>query len=615
MKRMASFIVLLCLWGLTLSLATAEAQAQQNTQNPEELFVSANGQLAFRLPAGWGVEDDGWFIGIANTQLALEKMSGTTPLTADEVAALFTVPDALPEFLGLPRDAAPRDVLETVMALDSFTGSISDISMQDIDGAFALVTGATLTGETVIVAYALPQGTVFAIVQTGGSISEYAATFDAIVETLIEETAALDSGDTMVEQPTDEAVTTVHGVLTPEAVEHVWSVQLTAGDTVTIELVALSDELDPYLSLYQAETYVANGTPVASNDDSFNEALGYLNSRIVYSVAQTDSYIISVSSFDKNDTGAYELSIRGDDSYALESMTGNVPAYQPVEIRQWASSATGTSEYGSVEWGFQQATGAPDTTDCGDFNTAWASASSQSTDLLALEFDEYVYPTQVNIYQTHAPGSITYVALRNSNTGEMIVIPDSADPPGNTPCPGVFTLDLSEIDSPVNSVVIFFDQRIGRDWNEIDAVELVGVSAPVPEGSGPQEIAAFETADDVVSGMLWEEDSRHLWRATLTSGDRITVTIVADDLTLDPTVAIYSSLEAYQAGRPMASNLDLNHSNLGGNMFNAQIVDLHIPESGEYIIMAARLRGSGLYRLGIESTGEDTVELEPVTVE
>ena len=46
----------------------------------------------------------------------------------------------------------------------------------------------------------------------------------------------------------------------------------------------------------------------------------------------------------------------------------------PVQevIRQWASSATAGSEYSNTDWSANQATGAPDTPDCGDQETAWA---------------------------------------------------------------------------------------------------------------------------------------------------------------------------------------------------------------------------------------------------
>lgn len=144
------------------------------------------------------------------------------------------------------------------------------------------------------------------------------------------------------------------------------------------------------------------------------------------------------------------------------------------QMHQWAVSANGSSQYGTSSWSFEQATGAPDTSDCGDRTTAWASSSSTGSDTLTLEFAEAVVPSQINIYQTYNPGSITKVEVGNSDSGRVMTLPNSTDTPGNTPCPGVFTIAVEDITTPINQVTIYLDQTIGGNWNEIDAVELIG---------------------------------------------------------------------------------------------------------------------------------------------
>jgi hypothetical protein len=62
----------------------------------------------------------------------------------------------------------------------------------------------------------------------------------------------------------------------------------------------------------------------------------------------------------------------------------------------------------------------------------------------------------------------------SDNPDRVLPLPNSTDSPGNTDCPGVFTLDVSSVDVPIDFVVIYLDQAIGGSWNEIDAVELVG---------------------------------------------------------------------------------------------------------------------------------------------
>ncbi len=146
-------------------------------------------------------------------------------------------------------------------------------------------------------------------------------------------------------------------------------------------------------------------------------------------------------------------------------------------LYQWASSASATSQYTDTRWNAMQATGAPDTDSCGDIDTAWASSSSSGSDVLTVDFDEAVIPSQINIYQTYNPGSIIKVEVSNTEGGKAIILPKSDDPPGNTPCPGVFTINISDMAMPVNRVMIYLDQTIGGGWNEIDAVELVGTPA------------------------------------------------------------------------------------------------------------------------------------------
>jgi hypothetical protein len=146
------------------------------------------------------------------------------------------------------------------------------------------------------------------------------------------------------------------------------------------------------------------------------------------------------------------------------------------EVRQWASSATASSEYSSPSWAASQATGAPDTAECGDIVTAWASSSRTGADNLSLQYAQAVIPTQINIYQTYNPGAIVKVEVVVAADQSRIEIVNSANPPGATPCPGVFTLNIIQALPPVNGVIIYLDQTLTGSWNEIDAVELVGTA-------------------------------------------------------------------------------------------------------------------------------------------
>lgn len=152
-------------------------------------------------------------------------------------------------------------------------------------------------------------------------------------------------------------------------------------------------------------------------------------------------------------------------------------AAQEGAIRQWASSATASSEYSPTSWNANQATGAPNATGCADDVNAWASATiTNPNEYLTVYFDIAVYPTQVNIHQNYNPGAITGIDLLPADGGANIPVRNSADK--GTTCPGALTINI-EWDDPVliSGVTIYLDQRAIGNWNEIDAVELVGIPA------------------------------------------------------------------------------------------------------------------------------------------
>jgi hypothetical protein len=67
------------------------------------------------------------------------------------------------------------------------------------------------------------------------------------------------------------------------------------------------------------------------------------------------------------------------------------------------------------------------------------------------------------------------VAVIDAETGDIIPINNSADSTKNEPCPRTFTV-APLTNHAINGVVISLAQSIGGGWNEIDAVELIGIS-------------------------------------------------------------------------------------------------------------------------------------------
>jgi hypothetical protein len=164
--------------------------------------------------------------------------------------------------------------------------------------------------------------------------------------------------------------------------------------------------------------------------------------------------------------------------YGKAAQTEPIAVSQADALHQWAVYADGSSQYGTDMWSFEQATGAPNTPECGDHETAWADESGTGRAILRLGFAQPVIPSQINVYQSFNPGAIVEIDVGNSaNPNKVLPLPHSADAPGNTACPGVFSLDVSGVDVPIDFVVLYLDQSLTGDWNEIDAVELVGTPA------------------------------------------------------------------------------------------------------------------------------------------
>jgi len=148
-----------------------------------------------------------------------------------------------------------------------------------------------------------------------------------------------------------------------------------------------------------------------------------------------------------------------------------------VELRQWASGAQASSEYGSENWSAEQATGRPDTQQCGDEVTAWASAASDGVDWLELTFDMAVRPTQINIFQSYNPSQVTEVIVYDLQGASYPIY--KANPKIMDDCPYTLSIPIKEAKYETQRIRIKIDQsQLGISWNEIDAVELVGFADP-----------------------------------------------------------------------------------------------------------------------------------------
>lgn len=142
-------------------------------------------------------------------------------------------------------------------------------------------------------------------------------------------------------------------------------------------------------------------------------------------------------------------------------------------IRQWASEAIASSAYGEESWAALQATGEPNTPECGDIETAWASASSNTREWLVLYYPKPVYAVEVNIYQTYNPDQVIGVDLIDLQ-GRFVNV-YKGKPRQIETCPYILNVPTAFSGVLAQGVQIIIDQSILElGWNEIDAVEMVG---------------------------------------------------------------------------------------------------------------------------------------------
>jgi len=151
-------------------------------------------------------------------------------------------------------------------------------------------------------------------------------------------------------------------------------------------------------------------------------------------------------------------------------LIGTNPLIYTRASSQWASKARASSQYSPSAWSAQQAIGEPNTSQCGDNNTAWAPGSSGSgPEWLELTFDTPVYVTKLRVHETYNSGCIYKVEFVDVYE-EKHTAWQGKDA---TTCPGWFEIEFAQTRYLVKSVILHTQIE---GYEEIDAVELTGIS-------------------------------------------------------------------------------------------------------------------------------------------
>lgn len=155
---------------------------------------------------------------------------------------------------------------------------------------------------------------------------------------------------------------------------------------------------------------------------------------------------------------------------------GPVASDAPGTIRQWAVSAVASSQYGSDPWSAQQATGSPDTPVYGDHPTAWAPSASEGTDeWLELTYQQAVVPGAVAVWESNASGFVTMIEAMPDGSETWMTLWQGTDPSPDELV--AFSPPLTATTIATRRLRLTIDTSV-PGWNEVDAVELVGVTAP-----------------------------------------------------------------------------------------------------------------------------------------
>lgn len=138
---------------------------------------------------------------------------------------------------------------------------------------------------------------------------------------------------------------------------------------------------------------------------------------------------------------------------------------------QWAVTATASSQYTGSDWSALQATGAPNVTGCSDNTNAWASLGSNTVEWLEVQFGEAMIPAAIRLHENYGPSSITSIEVKDEQGAYHRVYTST---PGHLSCPSIRTIPVTEVAVKVKAIRLNIDQRVLNDWNEVDAVGLLG---------------------------------------------------------------------------------------------------------------------------------------------
>lgn len=149
---------------------------------------------------------------------------------------------------------------------------------------------------------------------------------------------------------------------------------------------------------------------------------------------------------------------------------------------QWAASATASSTYGgdkspssTTAYSPSRATGAPDVERYGDNGSSWApETADKGIEWLEVTFAKPVHATEIRIRQNNAPGAIIKIELIDEG-GARHAIWEGVDDEKYAPSTvGWLRKTFEKTPYAAAGARLTLATNAVPDWNEIDAVQLLG---------------------------------------------------------------------------------------------------------------------------------------------
>jgi hypothetical protein len=157
------------------------------------------------------------------------------------------------------------------------------------------------------------------------------------------------------------------------------------------------------------------------------------------------------------------------------------------EQAQWASSAEASTSFndaaGSAGYAPSRATGQPDVPRYADHPNAWATRNGDANtpDWLHVGFAKPVHARSLRIRQTAAPGAIAKIELLEESGAAHVIWEETDTTTYAKDSIGWMVRDFDLTPYKVAAARITLQTNRVWGWNEIDAVQLVGVETLEPE--------------------------------------------------------------------------------------------------------------------------------------